>query len=105
MELAIESVVPGARLRVAGEVDVRTVADLRQALIAAIDGGSGDLLLDCTDLHLVDATGLGALLSAHRRAQRAGRRLVLDNVQPDLSRLLHVSRLSRLLAVERRPAA
>ena len=105
MDLVIESVVPGARLRVAGEVDVRTVADLRQELLAAIDAGIGDLVVDCDGLHLVDATGLGALLSAHRRAQRAGRRLVLNNVQADLSRLLHVSRLSRLLSVARRPAA
>ena len=104
MDLVMESVIPGARLRIAGEVDVRTVADLRQALVAAIGAGTGDLVLDCADLHLIDATGLGALLSAHRRAQRAGRRLVLDHVQPDLARLLHVSRLSRLLAVERRAA-
>lgn len=99
MDLVIEAVVPGFRLRVAGEVDVQTVADLRLRLIEAIDAGEDDLVLDCTELHLIDATGLGALLSAHRRAQRAGRRLVLDNVQPDLQRLLQVSRLSRLLAV------
>jgi anti-anti-sigma factor len=94
----------GQHLRLVGDVDVRTVADLRVELFRGIDNGTGDLTLDCADLHLVDATGLGVLLEAHRRAQRVGRRLVLVNVRPELIRLLHIARLSRVLTVDR-PAA
>ena len=98
---------PGARLAVAGEVDVSTVADLRTALHAAADHGpSGvDLVLDCGGLAFVDATGLGVLLSTHRRAHRAGRRLVLTGVSPALGRLLFVSRLARVLVVDDTSAA
>ncbi|HVU75188.1 MAG TPA: STAS domain-containing protein [Mycobacteriales bacterium] len=90
-------------LHVSGRVDVLTVAELREALHTAVDAGVGDLIVDVGGLELVDATGLGALLSAHRRARRAGRRLVLRAVGPDLHRVLHRTRLDRIIALE--PAA
>jgi anti-anti-sigma factor len=83
-----------------GRVDVLSVAELRESLHTAVDAGVGDLVVDVSDIELVDATGLGAILSAHRRARRAGRRLVLRGVGPDLHRLLHRTRMNRILAFE-----
>ncbi len=67
---------------------------------AALDDGSGDLFVDLRDVEMLDATGLGMLVGAHRRAGRTGRRLVLRNLSPQLVRLLRVSRLNRILVVE-----
>ena len=87
-----------------GRLDVSTVHDVRLALHAAIDAGSGDLLVDMHGVEMLDATGLGMLVGAHRRAGRRGRRLVLGNVGPQLERLLRVSRLNRILVVAEAPA-
>jgi anti-anti-sigma factor len=87
-------------LALAGRVDVLSVAVLRELLIATIDAGIGDVVVDVAGLELVDATGLGALLSGHRRARRGGRRLVLRNPPVDLVRLLHRTRLSRVIVTE-----
>ena len=84
----------------AGRLDVSTVHEVRSALHAAIDTGAGDLVLDLREVEVLDATGLGMLVGAHRKAGRNGRRLVLRNLTPQLQRLLRVSRLSRILAVE-----
>ncbi len=84
-----------------GQLNSQTVADVRGALHAAVDAGSGDLIVDLGAVDLVDSTGLGLLLAAHRRAGRCGRRLVLRDVPPSLSRLLLLTRLDRILAVER----
>jgi len=91
---------PGQHLVVAGDLDAASVADLRFALGAALTAGSGDLLLDCAGLRCRDAVGLGALLAAHRRAQRLGRRLVLTAVPVPLRRLLVATRLARVLHVD-----
>ena len=91
----------GQRISLSGKVDVTTVADLRSVLHNAIDTGAGDLQVDVSALELVDAAGLGVLLGAHRRAQRAGRNLVLVGVSDDLSRLLFKTRLYRVLKVDR----
>jgi anti-anti-sigma factor len=45
----------------------------------------------------VDATGLGVLVGAHRKAGRAGRTLVLRDVPPPVGRLLFLTRLDRVL--------
>lgn len=90
-----------------GRVDVTSVADLRTALQQSIDDaaplaavpGAG-LRFDVQGLELVDAAGLGALVSAHRRAGRAGLGFALVNVPDPLSRLLFISRLYRVLSVE-----
>lgn len=99
----IDRVIPGARLDLWGRLSAATVADVRVALREAVDGGVDDLELGLAGIELVDATGLGVLVAAHRRADRAGRRLVLCDVPERLARLLLATRLNRVLHC--RPAA
>ncbi|NAZ82535.1 STAS domain-containing protein, partial [Kineococcus sp. R8] len=83
----------GQAVRVAGRLDVHTVPDVRAALHAALDAGTGDLVASLADAVVADATGLGVLVGAHRRAQRLGRRLVLEDVPLPVLRLLRVTKL------------
>ena len=76
-------------------------ADARTVLHSAVDAGRGDLVLDLTELDSWDATGLGVIMGAHRRAGRANRRLVLRGVPPQMERLLVATRLHRILTIER----
>jgi anti-anti-sigma factor len=89
-----------AELVIAGRLDVHSAADARTVLHSAVDDGVGDLVLDLTELDSWDATGLGVIMGAHRRAGRTGRRLVLRGVPPQLQRLLVATRLHRILAIE-----
>lgn len=92
-----------AGLAVGGRLDVRSAADARTVLHTAVDTGRGDLVLDLTDLDSWDATGLGVIMGAHRRAGRYNRRLVLRGVPPQMLRLLVATRLHRILAIEGDP--
>jgi len=92
---------PGCSLALAGRLGSATVGDVRTALGDAIDSGVEDLLVDLREVELVDATGLGVLVGSHRRAERAGRRLVLRNVPERIDRLLVATRLHRVLTVDR----
>jgi anti-anti-sigma factor len=92
---------PGCSLALSGRLGSATVGDVRTALGDAIDAGVDDLLVDLAGVELVDATGLGVLVGGHRRAERAGRRLVLRNVPDRIDRLLLATRLHRVLAVDR----
>jgi anti-anti-sigma factor len=83
-----------------GRLDVSVAAAARTALHAAVDDGAGDLVLDLRDLGSWDATGLGVIMGAHRRAGRCGRRLVLRDVPPQMHRLLTHTRLDRILTME-----
>lgn len=96
---------PGELVALRGSLDASTVADVRLALHAALDAGTGDLVVDLAEVVLLDATGLGVLVGAHRRAGRFGRRLILRRVPPRIERLLVVTRLHRVLRVEPAPVA
>ena len=87
-----------------GSLDVHVAADVRLALAAAVDAGTGELVIDLRHVDAVDATGLGVLVGAHRRAQRAGRTLVLTDVPHSVARLLYLTRLDKVL-ITRRTAA
>jgi len=96
---------PGSQvIHLVSRVDATTVTDLRRALQAAIDLGTGDLVVDVGQVTVLDAAGLGMLVAAHRRAGRAGRRLVLRSVPASVGRVLAMTRLHRVLNVERAPA-
>lgn len=92
---------PGALLALSGRLGATTVADVRNALADAIEQGAGDLVVDLHGVELVDATGLGVLVGAHRRADRAGRRLVLRTIPDRVDRLLVATKLHRVLCIDR----
>lgn len=97
VEVVVDVLEVGQQLAVVGRLDVHGVADVRLALHRALDAGTGDLRVDLSRAEVRDATGLGVLLSVHRRALRSGRRLVLVDVAPALLRLLRAGRLDRVL--------
>ena len=85
----------------AGRLDVAHAPDVRLALAEQVRTGSDELVLDLAALTAVDVTGLGVLVGAHRHAGRAGRRLILRDATEPVARVLHVTRLDRVLRQER----
>jgi anti-anti-sigma factor len=90
-------------VRLAGLLDVRSVGDVRQTLNHVIDSSEGDVIVDLEAVEALDATGLGLLVATHRRTQLLGRQLVLRHPVPSVVRILAVTRLHRILHVERTP--
>lgn len=99
-ELDIELLRAGVELRISGRLDAHTAPVARATLQAAIDGGAGELLVRVSDLEIWDASGLGVLVGAQRRARQSGRRLRLVEVSPRQARLLRATRLHRVLGVQ-----
>ena len=103
-EVEVRIVRAGAEVDLVGRLDAKSASLVRDALQACVDEGEGDLLLHVGGLEIWDSTGLGGLGGAHRRARRAGRRVVLTEVPTRHLRLLKATRLHRLFVVEPRGA-
>jgi anti-sigma B factor antagonist len=86
---------------VGSHLDVRSVGEFRTHLTAVQDAAIGDVVVDMSALEVIDLAGLGMLAAAHVRSERSGHRLVLRNCSKELRRLLAVTRLNRVLHVER----
>jgi len=95
------TLVQGAVVALAGRLDVLGAMAAREALHAAVDRGEGRLVVDMSEVELLDATGLGVLVGTHRRARVAGRWLVLVNAPPRVARLLTLTRVDRVIQVVR----
>jgi anti-anti-sigma factor len=94
------TVVDGQLVTLAGRLDVTGASAAREALHAALEAGTGPLVVDLAGVELLDATGLGVLIGTHRRARRDGRQLVLRDAAPRVARLLWLTRVDRIIAVE-----
>jgi len=82
-------------------LDVRNVGMARASLYAVIEDASGDVVIDMANLESIDAAGLGMITAVHLRFERSGRRLVLRNCPREIRRVLAVTRLNRILHLDR----
>ncbi len=79
----------------AGDIDIDGEDTLRTALRHATDMG-GHVVVDLTHVHLIDSTGLGLLVRAHRDAAARGATLSLAAPSPFLRTVLRTLRLDGL---------
>jgi len=91
----------GATVILAGRFDVRSTGAVREALYKHIGSGSGDVVVDVSELESIDATALKVLAAATRVMERTGRRLILRGGSPGLRRIIALTRLRRLVQIER----
>jgi anti-anti-sigma factor len=96
MELHLE----GATVRLSGQLDGRSTAELRDVLHAQLDSSAGDVVLDLGDVDFVDLTALRMIAVASRYAALQGHRLLLRDCTPLVRRLLHLSHLRGLIAFD-----
>ena len=84
----------GVVLRLAGDLDVDTAADLRVAIDAS-GRGRRRVVLDLAQIEFMDSTGLAALLKANQQMRDRGGELVLRAVPAQVDRLLRLTDLGR----------
>ncbi len=75
---------------ITGEIDISTVARLRERLYELADNG-GTLIVDLNRVEFIDSTGLGALVGTARRVAEHGGSLYAVCAQPQPRRLLWVT--------------
>lgn len=85
-----------AVVEIAGEIDVRTVGELRTNLLTLADGGLAHIVADFGGVRFCDAAGLGALVAVNNRLTENGGTLRLIGVRPAQRRILQITRLDRL---------
>jgi anti-sigma B factor antagonist len=85
---------------IAGEIDIATAGRLRERLTALAARGL-PLIADLDQVSFIDATGLGALVGAARRAAEHGVSLHVVCDQPQTRRLFRVTALDRQIPVAR----
>lgn len=85
-------------VHVGGDLDVYTAPRLRETLTKAMADGKR-LVLDLSQVHFIDSTALGVLVSVLEQSQAAARdlRLVLDD--PYLLKIFHITGFDGMFSI------
>jgi anti-sigma B factor antagonist len=97
----VVSTTTGTMVELGAHLDVRSVGLARAMLYEVIEQADGDVVIDMTRVESIDAAGLGMLTAVHLRCERAGHRLVLRSCSREIRRVLAVTRLHRILHLDR----
>jgi anti-sigma B factor antagonist len=81
-------------------VDLQVAGEFRTSLLEVIEFGHRKLVVDMSEVHFMDSSGLGALVSALKTLKllKGGGDIRLANVQPPVVALLEIIRLHRVFA-------
>ena len=94
----------GPTLVLSGDFDVRSTWEVRNALYDQLHSHD-DVVVDLTDVAAVDVTALKVLAFATRHALKDGHHVTLRGCGPAVRRMLHISRLIRVVEIEREAAS
>jgi anti-sigma B factor antagonist len=89
----------GTVIHLTGELDMSTVATLREAVHAQLASSPGRLTLDLTELAFCDSLGLGTLVVLSRTARSHQTLLVLSHPSAFFRRMIHVAGVANALTI------
>jgi anti-sigma B factor antagonist len=86
-----------ATLAISGEVDLASAPGLREEF-QRVD--APNVVVDLSGVTFIDSTGLGVLVAALKRTREAGGRLTLRSPTRSTRKVLDITGLSQLVAIE-----
>lgn len=86
-------------LRLLGELDMSTAAQLRDELTRVASGGGRHVTIDLSDLVFIDSTGLSVLITGLKRLRQGGGDLALRSPNPGTRRVLEITGLTEVFAI------
>jgi anti-sigma B factor antagonist len=88
-------------LDVTGEVDSYNAPRLRERMVALIDEGTPNLVINMTGVEYIDSTGLGTLVAALKRATERGGALSLICPNEQIYKVFHITGLVKVFPIHK----
>ena len=89
-----------ATLRIVGELDALSVPEIRAELDRLVSDGDRQVLVDLSGLHLIDSSGVGALVSLFKRIRAEGRQFSVTGVHGQPMQIFEVLRLDHVFQIK-----
>ncbi len=83
-----------------GDIDLHNAHELRNCIEALASDGQARVVLDLDELEFIDSSGLGAVIRGMRCLRQAGGELVLRHPKANATKILEISGLQRVFAIE-----
>jgi anti-sigma B factor antagonist len=83
----------------AGEVDIDTAPQFKQAVKGAIEGGASSLIIDMAAVTFIDSTALDVLVSGVKQARQRDSTLAVVSTEENINRIFELTGLNRIFAI------
>jgi anti-sigma B factor antagonist len=80
-------------------LDANNSEDLKAELRRIFENRKKDLVIDLADIHFIDSSGLGALVSGYKNASGLHGTLKLSNLQSQVKSMFELTRLHRVFDI------
>jgi anti-sigma B factor antagonist len=84
---------------VAGEIDLFTAPELKQALADAVESGRSRIVVDLTNTTFLDSTALGVLIGAVKRLRSRDGILTIVNTDPNIAKTFEITGLDQIFTI------
>lgn len=98
-DVATEHVGSACRIAVTGEIDVYTSPQLKQSLVAAVNEGCLDIVVDLEGVTFIDSSGLGVLVSGLRRVKERGGSMRVVCTRDQVLKIFRITGLDKVFPV------
>ncbi|NLK18626.1 MAG: STAS domain-containing protein [Synergistaceae bacterium] len=99
MNINITKTGSGAVVSLGGSMYVEDSATVREKLIDLLDEGIVNLTMDLSGLTYIDSSGLGVLISLHKRCIQKGGRMTITGLRGMVEELFKLTRLDLVFNV------
>ncbi|MDR6972043.1 STAS domain-containing protein [Leifsonia shinshuensis] len=82
-----------------GRINMVTAPELKREVQDAVNGGNARVAVDLSGVEFIDSSGLGALVSGLKTARTAGGDLRLASASEQVSSVLRLTNLDRILRI------
>jgi anti-anti-sigma factor len=82
-----------------GPLDVGAALDFRNLLAGPIGVSGNKVIVDLSSVSLVDSSGVGVLVTAHRQAEAAGAAFAIAGAVGPVGRVFEMTRTNKLLSI------
>jgi anti-sigma B factor antagonist len=86
-------------LDVAGEIDIYTTPEFKEATAGVMEEGQPVVIFNMAQVTYMDSSGFGTLLSATKRLRHVNGTLMLVGCNDAISRMLQITRLNTIFGV------
>jgi len=86
-------------LRVSGQLDALSAPDLRPALDRLVSEGKSAIVVDLSDLKMIDSSGIGALVGLYKRVRAGGGEVRFVGVKEQPLAIFKLLRLDMVFGV------
>jgi anti-sigma B factor antagonist len=91
---------PGVGLvELSGEVDIYTAPKFREDMVALIEEGATELIVDLTAVTFIDSTALGVLIGGIKRLHAVDGRMALVVATRPVQKVLSITGLDRVFEI------